>query len=51
MICLHPDGQTGASARNHCATRRQLGRLKFGRTRGKHEETRREKPFAKRIGL
>ena len=45
MACLHFDGQIGASARNHCTTTRYLGRLEFGRTRGKNEEIHREKPF------
>ena len=47
MPCLHFDGQIGASVRNHRATRRQLGGVEFGRTRGKHEEIRKEKPIAK----
>ena len=38
MACLYLDGQIGASERNYCATRRQLGRLEFGRTCGKHEK-------------
>ena len=45
MFSLDFDGQIGASARNHCATRRQLGGFEFGRTRGKHEEMRRRKPI------